>query len=80
MDLATNLTRALIFWQGARLMGMGDMTIGTVYVFVDYMSRFFRPLMDLSAKYSVMQSSMSSAERVFQLFDTDPEPVEPARV
>jgi ABC-type multidrug transport system fused ATPase/permease subunit len=30
------------------------------------------PLRDLSAKYSVMQSSMASAERIFQLLDTAP--------
>ncbi len=74
VDLATNLTRALIFWYGAQMMGLGGITLGTIYVFSDYMSRFFRPLMDLSAKYSVMQSSMASAERVFQLLDEPREP------
>ena len=74
VDLATNLTRALIFWYGAQLVGLGGVTLGTIYVFSDYMSRFFRPLMDLSAKYSVMQSSMASAERVFQLLDEPREP------
>ena len=74
VDLATNLTRALIFWYGAQLIGAGDITLGTMYVFTDYMVRFFRPLMDLSAKYSVMQSSMASAERVFQLLDEEREP------
>jgi len=74
VDLATNLTRALIFWYGAQMVGLGDVTLGTIYVFSDYMSRFFRPLMDLSAKYSVMQSSMASAERVFQLLDEPREP------
>ncbi|MDE2923086.1 MAG: ABC transporter ATP-binding protein [Acidobacteriota bacterium] len=74
VDLATNLTRALIFWYGAQMVGLGDVTLGTIYVFSDYMSRFFRPLMDLSAKYSVMQSSMASAERVFQLLDQPREP------
>jgi len=76
VDLATNLTRALIFWYGARLLGAGEMSLATIYVFTDYMTRFFRPLMDLSAKYSVMQSSMASAERVFQLFDEKPEPLD----
>lgn len=74
VDLATNLTRALIFWYGAQMVGLGEVTLGTIYVFSDYMSRFFRPLMDLSAKYSVMQSSMASAERVFQLLDEPREP------
>ena len=76
VDLATNLTRALIFWYGGRLLGVGDISIGTVYIFTDYMTRFFRPLMDLSAKYAVMQSSMASAERVFQLFDEPEEAAE----
>ncbi len=74
VDLATNLTRAMIFWYGAKLLGVGEITLGTIYVFSDYMGRFFRPLMDLSAKYSVMQSSMASAERVFQLLDEPREP------
>ena len=79
VDLATNLTRALIFWYGGRLLGVGDISIGTVYIFTDYMTRFFRPLMDLSAKYAVMQSSMASAERVFQLFDEPEEAAEASR-
>ena len=41
------------------------------------MRRFYRPLQDLSAKYSVMQSSMASLERVFQLLDIPAERPEP---
>ncbi len=76
IDLATNLTRAVIFYLGARLLGAESITIGTVYVFTDYMVRFFRPMMDLSAKYSVMQSSMASAERTFQLLDEQRRPAD----
>ena len=50
----------------------GIATAGLLYVFIDYMRRFFLPLRDLSAKYSVMQSSMASCERIFQLMDTEP--------
>jgi ABC-type multidrug transport system fused ATPase/permease subunit len=39
---------------------------------MDWMRRFFMPLRDLSAKYSVMQSAMASTERIFQLLDTEP--------
>jgi ABC-type multidrug transport system fused ATPase/permease subunit len=41
-------------------------------VFINWMRRFFMPLRDLSAKYSVMQSSMASIERIFQLLDREP--------
>jgi ATP-binding cassette subfamily B protein len=67
VELASGITVALVIWQST---GLAD--AGKLYVFIDWMRRFFLPLRDLSAKYSVMQSSMASAERIFQLFDTEP--------
>jgi ABC-type multidrug transport system fused ATPase/permease subunit len=68
VEVAQNLTIAIVLGYG---FGLGA-SVGVLYVFIDYMRRFFMPLRDLSAKYSVMQSSMASAERVFQLLDTEP--------
>jgi ABC-type multidrug transport system fused ATPase/permease subunit len=56
----------LLWW------GTGAATPGVLYLFIQWMRRFFMPLSDLSAKYSVMQSSMASAERIFQLLDRQP--------
>jgi ABC-type multidrug transport system fused ATPase/permease subunit len=67
VELASTLTMAIVIWQAS-----GLAAAGTVYVFFDWMRRFFVPLRDLSAKYSVMQSSMASCERIFQLLDTQP--------
>ncbi len=67
VELAQNLTFAIILWQAT-----GLASFGTIYLFIDLLRRFFMPLRDLSAKYSVMQSSMASAERIFQLLDTEP--------
>jgi ATP-binding cassette subfamily B protein len=67
VEIAGGVTVALIIWYGT-----GSATAGTLYVFIDWMRRFFMPLRDLSAKYSVMQSSMASCERVFALLDTEP--------
>jgi ABC-type multidrug transport system fused ATPase/permease subunit len=69
VDLAQNLTIAGILWYGARLVYDAEIAPGLLFLFIDWMRRFFRPLMDLSAKYAVMQSSMASCERVFQLLD-----------
>ncbi len=68
VDLAQNTTFALILWYGA---GLSDstLTLGLFIVFIDYMRKFFRPLMDLAQRYSVMQSSMASLERIFELLD-----------
>ena len=67
VEFAQYLTVALVVW---RATGLAE--VGVIYVFIDWMRRFFLPLRDLSAKYSVMQSSMASCERIFQLLDTDP--------
>ncbi|HXV36961.1 MAG TPA: ABC transporter ATP-binding protein [Myxococcota bacterium] len=67
VEVAQNLTLAVILGYGFRLA-----EVGIFYIFIDYMRRFFTPLRDLSAKYSVMQSSMASAERIFQLLDSRP--------
>ncbi len=71
VELAQNLTVAIILWRATGIAGAG-----TIYLFIDWLRRFFLPLRDLSAKYSVMQSSMASAERIFQLLDTEPRVVD----
>jgi ABC-type multidrug transport system fused ATPase/permease subunit len=72
VEIANGLSTAVIIGYGASLVIGGGMTLGTLYVFMDWMRRFFLPLRDLSAKYSVMQSAMASSERIFQLLDTEP--------
>ncbi|RIL02574.1 MAG: antibiotic ABC transporter ATP-binding protein [Proteobacteria bacterium] len=72
VEIANGLTTAVIVGYGALLIAQGSVTAGTLYVFIDWMRRFFLPLRDLSAKYSVMQSAMASSERIFQLLDTEP--------
>lgn len=72
VEIANGISTAVIVAYGASLVVGGTMTIGTLYVFIDWMRRFFMPLRDLSAKYSVMQSAMASCERIFQLLDTEP--------
>ena len=72
VEMANGLATAVIIGYGASLVIGGSLTLGTLYVFMDWMRRFFLPLRDLSAKYSVMQSAMASCERIFQLLDTEP--------
>src|SRR5258705_3572509 len=52
--------------------------LGRVVASIEYIQQFFVPIRDFSAKYAVMQSSMTAAERIFALLDLATEPV-PAR-
>ena len=73
VEFAGGITVAILLWWGS-----GVATPGTLFVFIQWMRRFFLPLRDLSAKYSVMQSSMASVERIVQLLDREPGIVDPA--
>ncbi len=62
----------LIVYGGASVID-GGVTIGIVVAFIQYGTRVFRPIQDLSEKYNVLQSAMASAERIFKLLDTAPD-------
>ena len=61
---------ALIIWYGGGEIITGALTFGVLVAFIQYIEKFFAPIRDLSAKYSVMQGAMASLERIFALLDT----------
>ncbi|MEK7782963.1 MAG: ABC transporter transmembrane domain-containing protein, partial [Candidatus Binatota bacterium] len=70
VEAAGSVSVALLLWYGGGEVLHGVIGIGTLVAFKEYIHRFFVPLRDFSQKYTVMQSAMSSAERIFQLLDT----------
>jgi ATP-binding cassette, subfamily B, multidrug efflux pump len=58
---------AIILWYGGGEILRQRLTLGELVAFISYMRLFFQPLRELSQKYSVVQSAMASAERIFQL-------------
>ena len=69
VEAAGSVSIALLLWYGGGAALHGAVGIGTLVAFKEYLHRFFVPLRDFSQKYAVMQSAMSSAERIFQLLD-----------
>jgi ATP-binding cassette subfamily B protein len=63
---------ALLWWGGIEILD-GTLTFGTLVAFMQYTARFYLPIRDASAKFSVMQAATVSAERVFALLDATPE-------
>jgi ABC-type multidrug transport system fused ATPase/permease subunit len=78
VEAMSTLSIAMLLWEGGRLTRVGLVEIGTLVAFIQYIQQFFVPIRDFSAKYAVMQSSMTAAERIFSLFDLEVEP-EPQR-
>jgi ATP-binding cassette subfamily B protein len=69
---------ALLVWYGGGQIVAGALSFGALVAFIQYTNRFFLPIRDLGAKYTVMQSAMASAERIFGLLDRAPAIVSPA--
>lgn len=68
---------ALLLWYGAGRIGAAALTFGTLVAFIQYTNRFFLPIRDLGAKYTVMQAAMASSERIFGLLDLESAVVSP---
>ncbi len=71
------LAVSLIIWYGGRQVMWTGITLGTLVAFIQYTQRFFRPISDLSEKYTILQQAMASAERIFGLLDTPADPTSP---
>lgn len=79
LEVVGALAVALIVWYGGHQVLSGALTLGTLVAFIQYSDRFFRPISDLSEKYTILQAAMASSERIFRLLDTPPAIVSPAR-
>ncbi|MDI6733007.1 MAG: ABC transporter ATP-binding protein [Planctomycetota bacterium] len=73
----------LAIYFGGNEVVKNNIEIGIWVAFLSYMVFFFEPIQDLADKYTLFQSSMASAERVFKILDTAPEitdPPQPVRI
>jgi ATP-binding cassette, subfamily B, multidrug efflux pump len=83
VEILSSIAIALIIWRGGfgviRNSGTGAslITIGVLSAFIQYSQRFFRPIMDLSEKFNILQAAMAACERIFKLLDTPTEIVSP---
>ena len=57
----------------------GTITMGTLYIFIQYIGSFFEPIQDLAEQLGTMQSAMASAEKIFVILDENPLIVNPEK-
>ncbi len=73
IEMVASICIASVLWfAGVRVLQV-PVKFGTLFKFVVYIDMFFTPIRDLSARYTVLQSAMAGAERIFQLFDNQDE-------
>ena len=69
----------LVIWYGGGRVIDGFLLPGVLVAFLQYMRRFFQPVVDLAEKYNILQSAMAASERVFELLDTPEGITDPSR-
>jgi ATP-binding cassette subfamily B protein len=70
IELLGTLSQAGLLFLGAWLLQRGELSIGIIVAFLQYATRFLKPIQEMGERYGVLQSSVVSAEKVFALLDT----------
>ncbi len=70
VQIFTAMGNFLVLWFGGAAVMKGDLSIGVLFGFMSYLSRFFWPIQDLSGFWNSVQSALAAAERVFGIMDT----------
>lgn len=71
IEILSTLGLALVIWYTAGNILTGLMTIGILVAFLQYAEMFYRPIRDLTEKFTTLQSAMAAAERIYNILDTD---------
>ncbi len=71
------IAMAVVIGQGSAFVLEGTVSLGTLFVFINYISSFFEPIQELAEQFGTLQSSLASAEKIFSILDEKPEIVNP---
>jgi ATP-binding cassette subfamily B protein len=77
MMFVGNINYVLIALVGGLRVASGSMGLGDVQAFIQYSRQFTQPLTQTASMMNVLQSGVASAERVFEVLDTEEESIEP---
>ena len=76
--LTSVLAMVIVIGGGSYWVLQGTLSLGTLFIFISYISSFFEPIQDLAEQFGTLQSSLASAEKIFSVLDVKPEITSPA--
>lgn len=76
--LTSILAMVIVIGGGSYWVLQGTLSLGTLFIFISYISSFFEPIQDLAEQFGTLQSSLASAEKIFSVLDVKPEITSPA--
>ena len=69
LSFIANFAYALIIYRSGVSVLDGALTLGTMYIFTNYIRSFFEPIQELAEQFSTLQNAMASAEKIFTILD-----------
>ncbi|HRP01835.1 MAG TPA: ABC transporter ATP-binding protein [Candidatus Kapabacteria bacterium] len=71
VEMISAIAIGIVLWYSAENILSNMMTVGILIAFLQYAQMFFRPIRDISEKYTTLQNAMASSERIFATLDND---------
>lgn len=62
---------SIILYNGSFRVLSGAITIGTLYIFINYINSFFEPIQEIAEQFSTLQNAFASAEKIFSVLDEE---------
>ena len=77
INLVAVVALVVVLGGGSSQVLAGTLSLGTLYVFVQYINSFFEPIQELAEQFATLQSAVASAEKIFTILDEKPKVTEP---
>ncbi|MCQ2611119.1 MAG: ABC transporter ATP-binding protein/permease [Treponema sp.] len=72
IDLSWGICIFFMYFGAIKVMGVDNISVGELVAFSSYIAMFWQPIMNLSQFYNQLITSVSKAERIFEVIDTNP--------
>ena len=70
-EISSSITIGLLVWYGGlNVISGGDVSLGTIFLFIQMSQMLFRPLRQIADKFNSLQMGMVAAERIFEILET----------
>jgi len=66
-----NFALAMLVYRSGVSVLAGTLTLGTMYIFTNYIRSFFRPIEELAEQFSTLQNALASSEKIFTVLDEE---------
>jgi ATP-binding cassette subfamily B protein len=73
VDFLSAVATAVVLGYGGYLVAGGEVSVGTLFAFILYVSNFFEPVQQLSQLYNTFLAAVAALDKIMDVMDEEPE-------